>query len=614
MHKTTAKDVFLNWTGLDHIANLIEIHLHAMSLGANQVHLSAAEVLGNLLGFLEKIDKHRISYTFAPNFFLGIVISTVLKLNQGIDLTVAGDEIAVKDELLFTASSQSLSLEIRSVVSKSPTPAAPFPAPPSKRLDLSCLQALISGGEANVAQTCTDLTNYLQNSEFCCLGEPIPGIEMRILRGDGSVAHRGEIGELQVSGAVLFPCYHINVKETNLAKTSDGWFKTGDSGTLDINGRLCLAGREKDLVIVNGINLHPQNIESALNAGNICGVTPSYTVVFGHRPIGSHTEVIIVVYLAAFEATNLAAHSGAQISVNSNLFELGASSVDLLTLKMHLQQRLGIETIPITSFFSFPILRDFASSISRMSPKSAPAAPTVAEYDPVVILNPNIGSTKTPIWFIHPGMGEILIFLNLSRHITDRPVYTLRARGFDTSLYPCYTSIPEMISSYLSSIKRLQPHGPYALTYGSYECVMTVAFFLGLMGEREAYAGLVEMSNLSRDELLDEIVNGAPAGRMTELGLTREKVGAWAELAYRLKVVAWDYDPEGVVKAMDVFYTAPLVGLVQWRRDFIGKWDEFVETEVKYHVVSGTHRTIISPPFLVGFWKVFQSAMEARGL
>ncbi|OWO99494.1 luciferin 4-monooxygenase [Marssonina coronariae] len=756
MHKTTTKDVFLNWTGLDHVANLMEIHLHAISLGANQVHLPAAEVLGNPLGFLEKIDKHRVSYTFAPNFFLGTLINTVLKLDQGVDLKVAGDEIAVADELPFTASLQSLSLEIGSVAITPSTPESPFQVPASKKLDLSCLRALISGGESNVVQTCADLTDLLQvynasesfirpgfgmtetcagciyntincpaydvsqNSEFCCLGEPFPGMEMRILRKDGSLAHHGEIGELQVSGAALFPRYYNNVEETGLAKTSDGWFKTGDNGTLDVNGRLCLTGRAKDLLIINGINLHPQNIESALNAGNTFGLTPSYTVVFGHRPTGSHTEVIVVVYLPAFEATDPAARSktavsisratvtycgvrpfkilplpsnllqkstlgkisraktraafesglyddliladeslmrsyheqqfcapktgtekvlaelcqgqfggSAQVGVNSNLFELGASSVDLLTLKMHLQQRLGIETIPITCFFSHPILRDLASSVSQMTAQSAPVAATVVEYDPVVILNPNIGSTKTPIWFIHPGMGEILIFLNLSRHITDRPrlqprgPYALCGYSFGSILTFEIAKLLEASGAEVQFLGTLdQP--PFfkqrARTYDWYECVMTVAFFLGLMGEGEAYAGLGEMRRLSRDEVLDGIVKGAPAGRMEELGLTRKKIDTWAELAYRMKVIAWDYDPEGLVKVMDVFYTGPLIGLVQaktmeeWRRDFIGKWDGFVETKVKYHEVNGTHRTIISPPFLVGFWKVFHSAMEARGL
>ncbi|MAD82985.1 MAG: hypothetical protein CL912_08470 [Deltaproteobacteria bacterium] len=43
-----------------------------------------------------------------------------------------------------------------------------------------------------------------------------------------------------------------NQEETKKSYTADGWFRTGDKGTIDTNGRLCLTGREKDLVIVNG--------------------------------------------------------------------------------------------------------------------------------------------------------------------------------------------------------------------------------------------------------------------------------------------------------------------------------------------------------------------------
>lgn len=77
-------------------------------------------------------------------------------------------------------------------------------------------------------------------------------MQMRIVRKDGSKVHQGEIGELQVSGPVLFPGYFNNQEETKKSYTEDGWFRTGDKGTIDTNGRLCLTGREKDLVIVNG--------------------------------------------------------------------------------------------------------------------------------------------------------------------------------------------------------------------------------------------------------------------------------------------------------------------------------------------------------------------------
>ena len=297
----------------------------------------------------------------------------------------------------------------------------------------------------------------------------------------------------------------------------------------------------------------------------------------------------------------------ARIGINNNLLTLGASSIDLLTLKMRLQKRLGICAIPITHFFSHPILRDLASSITELLPKTSELVSQLGEasaYDPVVLLNANPGSTKTPIWFIHPGMGEILIFMNLARYITDRPVYALRARGFDSSDGGYYTSMTEMIHSYLSGIKRVQPQGPYALcgysfgsiltfeitkilesegsevkflgtfdqpprfkerarTYDWYECAMTAAFFLGLIGEGHAYDNLPAMRKLTKEQVLDHIFGLAPPGRLDELCMTREKLDNWAQLAWQLKVIAHDYDPKDIVKRMDVFYTGPLIGLVK---------------------------------------------------
>ena len=49
------------------------------------------------------------------------------------------------------------------------------------------------------------------------------------------------------------------------------------------------------------------------------------------------------------------------------------------------------------------------------------------------------------------------------------------------------------------------------------------------------------------------------------------------------------------------------------RRDFIGMWDEFVG-DVRYYEVQGIHRTLISTPYLVGFWQVFSRVLEERGL
>jgi thioesterase domain-containing protein len=101
--------------------------------------------------------------------------------------------------------------------------------------------------------------------------------------------------------------------------------------------------------------------------------------------------------------------------------------------------------------------------------------------------------------------------------------------------------------------------------------------------------------------------------------MSRERLDNWAKLAYQLKVIAWDYEPTGIVSNMDVFYTGPLIGIVkaknmqEWFDDYISKWTEF-SSDVKFHVVEGTHRTMITPPHAFGFQKLLKAVMDERGV
>jgi thioesterase domain-containing protein/acyl carrier protein len=337
----------------------------------------------------------------------------------------------------------------------------------------------------------------------------------------------------------------------------------------------------------------------------------------------------------------------ANLRMDSELFDIGFSSIDILKLKAYLEDAFGIE-IPVTIFFSHPVIGDLCQALDDMGTKK--------EYDPITVLQPN--GTKMPLFFIHPGVGEVLVFMNLARYIDDRPVYALRARGFDGEEY--FTSMQEMITEYHQAIKGVQPMGPYAIagysfgsilafeitkvieangdsvkflatfdqpphfkqrarTYDWYEVVLTIAFFTGLIKEDYAYASLPEMRKKTHEEVLDDIFALANPRRFVELGMTRGRLDNWAKLAYQLKVIAWEYDPAGVVANMDVFYTGPLIGIVkaknkqEWFDDYISKWKDFSK-DVMFHEVNGTHRTMISPPNALGFQKLFKAVMEARGL
>lgn len=91
-HGNSHETVFLNWIGFDHVANLTEIHLHAMILGANQVHVHAADLLVQPSRFVSLVGRHRVAYTFAPNFFLAALRKSLQtpadsKICDGADLS-----------------------------------------------------------------------------------------------------------------------------------------------------------------------------------------------------------------------------------------------------------------------------------------------------------------------------------------------------------------------------------------------------------------------------------------------------------------------------------------------------------------------------------------------
>jgi long-chain acyl-CoA synthetase len=96
------------------------------------------------------------------------------------------------------------------------------------------------------------------------VGLPIPGVQVAILDDDENPVELGAVGEICVKGENVMKGYYKRPEETREAFTRDGWLKTGDLGKLDADGYLSIVDRKKDLIIVKGLNVYPQEIEAAL--------------------------------------------------------------------------------------------------------------------------------------------------------------------------------------------------------------------------------------------------------------------------------------------------------------------------------------------------------------
>jgi long-chain acyl-CoA synthetase len=113
----------------------------------------------------------------------------------------------------------------------------------------------------NVAQVRLDVPPRKDNS----VGPMFPGVEAKLVRGDGQSLPQGEVGELWVRGPNIMKGYYRAPEETAAAINPEGWFNTRDLARFE-DGNLFIVGRTKDLIIRFGFNVYPAEVEAVLNA------------------------------------------------------------------------------------------------------------------------------------------------------------------------------------------------------------------------------------------------------------------------------------------------------------------------------------------------------------
>lgn len=94
------------------------------------------------------------------------------------------------------------------------------------------------------------------------IGLPVPSTDIRIVNEEGRVLNINEEGEIQAKGPQIMKGYYNQPVETSKVITSDGWLNTGDIGYMDEDGYVFIVDRKKDMILVSGFNVYPNEIES----------------------------------------------------------------------------------------------------------------------------------------------------------------------------------------------------------------------------------------------------------------------------------------------------------------------------------------------------------------
>ncbi|KAK2750372.1 putative NRPS-like protein biosynthetic cluster [Myotisia sp. PD_48] len=343
--------------------------------------------------------------------------------------------------------------------------------------------------------------------------------------------------------------------------------------------------------------------------------------------------------------------------VNDSMLATGATSIDLVAILQQINKKLHLsKPIRLIDVLNHPTVRGIATRIAKLISREK------HEYDPVVTLQPH--GKKTPLWLVHPGVGEVLVFVNLAHNITDRPVYAFRAKGFNAGEGETpFKSLEEVFETYCSAIKKRQPQGPYAIAGYSFggmvafevtkllereghevrycgswnlpphikfrmrellwdECVIHLFYFVGLMDEATAYVHKPVLCEFEREnrrlDAIRYLRKHCDQARWDELGLTEEYYLLWVNLASNMQGMAIDYEPEGSIKCMDVFVADPLSHVAKNRTDWIetrlSAWKDFVREGVRFHDVQGAHYTMLNPEYVASFAETLRTVLRERGV
>ncbi|GGE62906.1 long-chain-fatty-acid--CoA ligase [Massilia psychrophila] len=97
------------------------------------------------------------------------------------------------------------------------------------------------------------------------IGLPLPSTDVMIVDDDGEPVALGERGEIAIRGPQVMAGYWNRPDETARSMTSDGFFKTGDIGVMDASGNTRIVDRKKDMILVSGFNVYPNEVEAVIS-------------------------------------------------------------------------------------------------------------------------------------------------------------------------------------------------------------------------------------------------------------------------------------------------------------------------------------------------------------
>ncbi|MEL6902073.1 MAG: non-ribosomal peptide synthetase [Cyanobacteria bacterium J06606_4] len=275
--------VALGWLPLSSISGL----KLSTPRASKAIHIATEAMLQNPPIWLDTIEKHRVTHTGITNFFLALISHHLTKTSRRWDLSSLKGMTIGAEAIVAKTARQALS-QLRAF-----------------QLGPAVLRPIYGMSEcgviASVGKSHFSLEGTTDEDLFVEIGAPTKDHAVRIVDAYNRLLKEGDTGRIQAKGPTMTAGYYQRSaqssnpsSEQNKALfTDDGWLNTGDLGFLK-DGRLTVTGREKEIIIINALNIHSHSVEQAVES--VEGVVAGYTAACGVRRPSSNTDELLICF------------------------------------------------------------------------------------------------------------------------------------------------------------------------------------------------------------------------------------------------------------------------------------------------------------------------------
>ena len=290
-------DRLVSWLPLYHDMGLIGVLGLTMYSGAGMVLAAPQDFMAHPARWMQWISDYQGTATAGPNFAYVLATRGMNNADEPLDLSSLRVALNGAEPIDPGAMRAFVEAGARHQLN----PGAVFPAfgmaettiagsfpDPGQGLRVDVVDATVLENERYAASVPAD---HPSARELVILGRAMDGLEFRITDSEtGRVLAERDVGELEIRGSSVTAQYYNDRQRTHDAFRDD-WFRTGDLAYL-VDGQLVLCGRIKDVIIVGGRNVYPQDIERA--AGEIEGVRTGNVIAFGVDGRRGKQTVVVV--------------------------------------------------------------------------------------------------------------------------------------------------------------------------------------------------------------------------------------------------------------------------------------------------------------------------------